>query len=69
MRYEGYVIGSGNEICIAFVQETETERQFGRPRHIRGDDINIDLQETGWQTRIGLIWIRTGTCGRLFQIL
>jgi len=32
-----------------------------------GDNINIDLQETEWQTWIGLIWVRTGTCGRLLQ--
>jgi len=31
------------------------------------DNINIDLQETGWQTWIGLIWLRAGTCGRLLR--
>ena len=36
----------GNKICIASVQETGTERPFGRPRHTMGDNINIDLQET-----------------------
>jgi len=43
------------------------ERPFGRPRHGRVDNIKTDLQETGWQTWIGLIWLRTGTCGRLLQ--
>ena len=66
MRYDRYVAW-GNEICIAFVQETGTERPFGRPRHIKGDNMNIDLQETGWQTWIGLIWLRIGTCGRVLQ--
>jgi hypothetical protein len=32
-----------------------------------GGKYNIDLQETGWQTRIRPIWLRTGTCGRLLQ--
>jgi len=43
------------------------ERPFGRPRHRRVENIKTDLQETGWQTWIGLIWLRTGTCGRLLQ--
>ena len=25
------------------------------------------LQETGWQSWIGLIWLRKGTCGRLLH--
>jgi len=57
----------GNEICIAFVQETRMERPFVRPRHRRVESIKSDLQETGWQTWIGLIWLRTGTCGKLLQ--
>jgi len=31
------------------------------------ENIKTDLQETGWQTWIGLIWLRTGTCGRRLQ--
>ena len=54
----------GNETCIALVWETRTKRPFGIPRHIRVEDIKADLQETEWQTWIGLIWLRTGTCGR-----
>jgi hypothetical protein len=38
-------------------------------RHIRVDNIETDLQDTGWQTCIRLIWPRTGTCGRLLQTL
>jgi hypothetical protein len=56
-----------NEIRIAFVWETGMERPFGRPRLRRVDNIKTDLQETGWQTWIGLIWLRTGACGRLLQ--
>jgi len=31
------------------------------------DNIKTDLQDTGWQTWIGLIWLRTRSCGRLLQ--
>jgi len=31
------------------------------------ENIKTDLQETGWQTWIGLIWLMTRTCGRLLQ--
>jgi len=31
------------------------------------DSVKTHLQETGWQTWIGLIWLRTGTRGRLLQ--
>jgi hypothetical protein len=34
---------------------------------LRVDIIKNDLQEMGWQTWIGLIWLRTGTCGWLLQ--
>jgi len=40
---------------------------LGIPRHVRVENIKTDLQETGWQTWIGLIWLRTGTCGRFLQ--
>jgi len=66
MRYVGYVACMG-KLCIAFAWETWTERPFGRPGHRRVDNIKTHLQETGWQTWIGLIWFRTGTCGRPLQ--
>ena len=69
MRYEGYVTCRGNEICKGFVQETGTEISYGTPSHLRVEDNNIDFQETGWQTRIGLIRLRTGICGRQLQTL
>jgi hypothetical protein len=45
----------------------EQKKTFGRPSHIKVDNIKNYLQETGWQTWIGLIWLMTGTCGRLLQ--
>jgi hypothetical protein len=41
--------------------------QFGRCRHRRVDNIKTDLQETGQRAWIGLIWLRTGTCGRILK--
>jgi len=35
-----------------------------RPRHRWEDNININLQEMGWGTWTGLIWLRTETDGR-----
>jgi len=49
-----------------FVWEIGTERPFERPRHRRVENIKTG-QETGWQTWIGMIWLRTGRCGRLLQ--
>jgi hypothetical protein len=43
------------------------ERPFGRPRYRTVDDFKTDLQEAGWQIWIGLIWLRTGTYGRLLK--
>ena len=65
--YVGYVACMGKLIMHSFARETITERPFGRPRHRRVDNIETDLQETEWQTWIGLIWLRIGTCGRVLQ--
>jgi len=35
-----------------------------RPRHRWEDNIKMDLQEMGWGTWTGLIWLMTGTDGR-----
>jgi hypothetical protein len=40
---------------------------FGRTRHRRVDNITTDLLETGWQTWIGLIWLRIETSGKLLK--
>ena len=66
MRYEGYVAGMGKWNMHTFVWEIGTERPFERLRHRRVENIKTG-QETGWQTWIGIIWLRTGTCGRLLQ--
>ena len=35
----------------------------GRPRRRKEDNIKMDLQEVGWETWTGLIWLRIGTGG------
>ena len=44
-------------------EETQGKRQLGRSRRIWKDEINMDLQEVGWEAWIGLIWHRKGTGG------
>jgi len=39
-------------------------RPLGRPRHRQEDNITMDLQEVGWGTWTGLIWLRTGAGAR-----
>jgi len=66
MRYEGYEAGIGKWNMHTFVWEIGTERPLERPRHRRVENIKTG-QETGWKTWIGMIWLRTETCGRLLQ--
>jgi hypothetical protein len=41
-------------------------RKLGRPRRRWEDNIKMNLQEVGWRTWTGLIWLRTGIDGGLF---
>jgi len=36
------------------------KRPLARPRHRWEDNIKMDLQEVGWGTWIGFIWLRVG---------
>jgi hypothetical protein len=47
------------------VGRLEEMRPLGRPRRRWEDNIKMDLQEVGWGTWTGLIWLRIGTGGRL----
>jgi hypothetical protein len=51
--------------CISrvLVGKPEGKRPLGRPRLRWEDSIKMDLQEVGWGTWSGLIWLRTGTVG------
>ena len=41
------------------------KKSLGRPRRRCEDNIKVDLQEVGWGTWTGLIWLRIGTGGGL----
>jgi hypothetical protein len=47
------------------VKKPERETPHGKPRHGRKDNIKIDVQEMGWETWMGLFWLRIGTSGGL----
>jgi hypothetical protein len=57
---------AGEERCIqVFVGNPEEKRPLGRPRSRWENNIKMDLQEVGWGTWTGLIWLRIGTGGGL----
>jgi hypothetical protein len=43
----------------------EGKKPIGRPRGRWEDNIKMDLQEVGWGTWTGLIWLKIGTGGGL----
>jgi hypothetical protein len=45
------------------VGKPDLKRPLERPRCRRGDNIKMDLQDVGWGTWTGLIWLRIGTGG------
>jgi hypothetical protein len=47
------------------VGKPDGKRPLGRPRRRWVDNIKMDLREVGWMVRIGSIWLRMGTGGRL----
>jgi hypothetical protein len=55
----------GRGVSRVLVGRPERQRPLGRPRHRWEDNIKIDVQEVGWGTRTGLIWLRIGTGGGL----
>jgi hypothetical protein len=48
----------------------EGKRPLGRPKCRWVEKIKMDLREMGWNgvEWIGLIWLRTGTSGRVLRI-
>jgi len=70
MRYAGYVAcmvkGFVHSFCFRKPNRTTP---FGTPRHRRMGNITKDIQETEWRTRIGLIWVRTGTWQAIANIV
>ena len=45
------------------VGKPEGKRPLGRPRHGWENNVKMDLQEVGWGTWTGLMWLRIQTGG------
>jgi hypothetical protein len=54
----------GRDAYRILVGRTE-RRTLGRPRRRWEDNIKMNIQEMGWRTWTGLIWLRIGTGGGL----
>jgi hypothetical protein len=67
MRWTGHVarMGEGRGAYRILVGRPEGRRPLGRPRRRCENNIKMDLQEVGWGTWTGLIWLRIGTGGGL----
>ena len=68
MRWVGHVtrIADRRVAYRVLVKKPEGKRPLGKPSRRWEDNIKLDIQELGWRTWTGLIWLRTGTgCGLL----
>jgi hypothetical protein len=63
MRWPGHVarMRESKGAYKVLVGKSEGKRSFGRLRRRWEDNIKMDLQELGWATWTGLIWLRIGT--------
>jgi hypothetical protein len=52
------------EVHMGFWWGDVRERDLGRPRRRWEDNIKMDLQDVGWRTWTGLVWLRIGTGGK-----
>ena len=50
---------------MALVGKPQGKRPCGRPKNRWEDNLKLDLQDVGWGTWTGLIWLRIGTGGGL----
>jgi len=55
--------GERRDAYRMLVGKSEGKKPRGRQRRRWEDNIEIDLQEMGWETWTGLIWLRIRTVG------
>jgi hypothetical protein len=67
MRWAGHVVRMGDRrgAYRVLMGRPDLRRPLGSPRHRWEGNIKIDLQEFGWGSWTGLIWLRIGTVGGL----
>jgi hypothetical protein len=70
MRWAGHAarMDEGRGAHRILVGRPEGRRPLGRPRRRWEDNIKMDLQDVGWGTWTGLIWLRIGTGGGLLWV-
>ena len=67
MRWAGHVacMWDRRGAYRVLVERLDVNRPHGRPTRRWEDNNKIDLQEVGWGTWIGLLWLRIWTAGGL----
>jgi len=65
IKWAGHVarMEESRGVYRVLVGKPEGKRPLGRPRRRWEDKIKMDLQEVGWGSWTGLIWVRIGTGG------
>jgi hypothetical protein len=58
-------MGKRRDAHRVLMRKPERKGPFGRPRHRWTDKIKMHLQEEGWGSWTGLIWLRIGISGKL----
>jgi len=58
-------MGDRRVVYRGLVGAPEGKRPLGRPRCRLEDDIKVVLEEVGWGSWAGFIWLRMGTGGGL----
>jgi hypothetical protein len=61
--HDWYLHGGEKRCMQILVGKPEGKRPLGRPRHGWENNVKMDLQEVGWGTWTGLMWLRIQTGG------
>jgi hypothetical protein len=56
-------MGERRDLYRVLVAKPDGKRPLGRTRRRREDSIKMCIQEVGWGTWTGLLWLRIGTGG------